>query len=141
MIFTILSVALFVFGIIGLVTYWEHEVMDVLSAGSLIIGSICTIIAMCGILCAASNNIDFPNEYAVNKSYIESVYTNEQLTGEERVKVVEMATETNRQILKSRSWGDNIWFGWMFSNVPGEFELIDISKIQGADQHITIETK
>lgn len=139
MIFTILSVALLVFGIIGVCTYWEKDVMEFFSILSLVIGVICSIIVLVAFISAKSNNIDFPNEYAVNKAYIETVYTNKQLTGEERVKAVEMATDINGKILKSRAWRDNIWFGWLNASTPGDFELIDMAKIQSANQYITIE--
>lgn len=137
MIIPILFFALLIVGIVGIILTKDSWRGDGY-VGLTVISTFICIPFVIVMLCASYNNIDFDNEYQIQKEYIESINTNNDLASDERVEIIKNANALNYRILTSRSFGKNIWIGWFFASKPSEYELLDISKISNANQKITI---
>lgn len=140
MIVPILIFSVLAIGIIGIVKTKDSWRGDGY-VGMTVIGTFASVIIGIIMICAAYNNVDFANQYGIQRDYIETISTNNNLTSEERVSVIKKANELNYRILKSRSLGKNIWIGWMFAGKPADYEIIDISKISNANQKVTLNTQ
>jgi len=124
----LLFLAIFIVGVL-LAKYASYDFENL--ATTLWISGI-SMVASLGLVVLIQQLAEVPEEkmkYQLDKQQIEYYKTNDNITGEERAKVLEIIMNNNKTITMNKKWANNFWTSAFFSKEIGNYPLFSMEDI------------
>ena len=98
----------------------------------IVIGGACLVMSLILLPILQSEGKTYLNTYTINRAVFEGYVANNEISGMERTKAIELATTTNIEISENKMWRNNFWVGIFVYPSIGDLEPFDISRLPKA---------
>jgi len=137
MIITLIGLMVLIAGMLVVVFEWCD--LEIFGGFLIFFGALTVVICIICIVTAPVYSRQICLEYEQDKVYIESLYNEETISLEERMKVIDLIIEDNNIINKHRIRNKSLAYSWFYPKSVGQLEIFDLTKIEKIKNEIVLE--